>query len=210
MSTDAPAPAAPAAKYELDKSAKALHIQTLPEEVFLFRYAPTIAVPEALWAGGDGFCSVTKTKSELSVVAPAQRVVDAGMPKAAPEHSGGPWNVLRVRGPLEHRESPSPPRFPRARDRADPRHGRRHGRARARAQGGLRVHLHDLHLVSLAPAPAQQARGLAPPATLTPPGIPTTSSSRRTRSRRRRRRSRPTGGPSLERAPALEERLQSR
>lgn len=95
----------PTEPYKLDKAAKALHILTLPEEVFLFRYAPTVAVPAELWAG-DEFCSVTKTKSELSIVAPSKRVVDAGMPKAAPEHSGGPWNVLRVRGPLEHRESP--------------------------------------------------------------------------------------------------------
>lgn len=89
--------------FTLDKKDKVLNILTLPEEVFLFRYAPTTAIPAALWEG-DEFCSVTKTKTELSIVAPQKRVVDSGMPKASPEHCGGPWNVLRVRGPLEHRE----------------------------------------------------------------------------------------------------------
>lgn len=89
--------------YALDKKDKVLNILTVLEEVFLFRYAPTTPIPAKLWEG-DEFCSVTKTKNELSIVAPQKRVVDSGMPKASAEHCGGPWNVLRVRGPLEHRE----------------------------------------------------------------------------------------------------------
>lgn len=92
-----------AAPYQLDKKDKVLNILTLPEEVFVFRYAPTTPIPAGLWEG-DELCSVTKTKNELSIVAPQKRVVDSGMPKASAEHCGGPWNVLRVRGPLEHRE----------------------------------------------------------------------------------------------------------
>lgn len=94
----------PSEAYQLNKADKALNILTLPEEVFVHRYAPTVPVPSELWQGDD-FCSVTKTKNELSIVASNKRVADAGMPKAAPQHCGGPWNVLRVRGPLEHRES---------------------------------------------------------------------------------------------------------
>lgn len=128
--------------HALDKKDKVLNILTVPEEVFVFRYAPTTPIPAKLWEG-DEFCSVTKTKNELSIVAPQKRVVDSGMPKASAEHCGGPWNVLRVRGPLEHRESflgrPGWQRW----EVADPRHGRRHGRARAGAQGGVYFHLHD-------------------------------------------------------------------
>lgn len=138
------AAAAVAEPFVLDKSQKVLHLVTLPEDVFVFRYAASTKVPAELLNNNDGqFVSVTKSKLELSIVGPKDLVVNSGLPKSSEEHHGGPWRILKVRGPLEHREL-----YRHLWQKADERHGRRHVRARARAEGGTHFDLHDLHLVS--------------------------------------------------------------
>jgi hypothetical protein len=69
-----------------------LELALLPDEYAACRLAPDAPLPA--WAEGDGFCSVTRTADELSVICRQERV-----PEAVEAVRG--WRCLRVTGPLD-------------------------------------------------------------------------------------------------------------
>lgn len=56
------------------------------------RLAPDTAVPA--WADGPGFCSITRTPEELSIICPAMRV-----PAGVKQERG--WRLLQLVGPFD-------------------------------------------------------------------------------------------------------------
>ena len=69
-----------------------LTLQLHPGEYAVCRLAPEAAVPT--WADGRGFCSITRTSDELSIICPAARV------PAAVKHEDG-WRLLQLAGPFD-------------------------------------------------------------------------------------------------------------
>lgn len=92
--------------FVLDKTNPVLALTAAADNLFIHRYAPVTPVPASLFGSNESpsLVSVTRTPNELSIVAPKGWPADNGMPQPQPEHCGGPWTALRVRGPLEHGE----------------------------------------------------------------------------------------------------------
>lgn len=93
------------APFTLDTSLPVLHLLTLPHQLYVHRYPRNTPVPAALFDNDGGWVTVSKTPEEVSIVAEKGACEGAGMSAPAAEHCGGPWTAVRVRGPLEHRES---------------------------------------------------------------------------------------------------------
>jgi len=68
-----------------------LTITVQPEVYAICKLKPAERVPE--WAGGENFCSVTRTESELSIVC-----VEEQVPRGT--HAERNWRLLRVEGKL--------------------------------------------------------------------------------------------------------------
>ncbi|BEJ11829.1 hypothetical protein CspHIS471_0202890 [Cutaneotrichosporon sp. HIS471] len=88
--------------FALDKTDRALHLQTHNEPLYVFRFPRNTPVPGQLFDAVNTFVTVTRTPREVSIVAAKDAPEAAGMPKSAEEHCGGPWTAIRVSGPLEH------------------------------------------------------------------------------------------------------------
>jgi hypothetical protein len=75
--------------------ARSLELTLFRERFAICRLAPDSAAPS--WAVGDIFCSITRTKKELSVIVEESRV-----PAGVTSEPG--WRVLQVRGPFAFSE----------------------------------------------------------------------------------------------------------
>lgn len=69
-----------------------LALELLPEPLAVCRLAPDAPLPA--WADGPGFCSVTRTADELSIICAAARV-PAGVTASAG------WRALRLAGAFD-------------------------------------------------------------------------------------------------------------
>ncbi len=70
----------------------ALTLQLHPGEYAVCRLAPGDAIPA--WADGPGFCSITRTPEELSIICPVTRV-------PAGEKLERDWRLLQLVGPFD-------------------------------------------------------------------------------------------------------------
>jgi len=70
---------------------RSLRLTILPERLAIARLEPDSAVPE--WAASPGFCAVTRTPDELSIVCE-----EASVPRGVTDERG--WRALKIVGPL--------------------------------------------------------------------------------------------------------------
>jgi uncharacterized protein len=73
-----------------------LTIALLPEPLSICRLAPEAAVP--VWALAAPFCTVTRTRAELSVICASRRVPAAGLADGLVSHG---WRALMLVGPFD-------------------------------------------------------------------------------------------------------------
>jgi uncharacterized protein len=73
-----------------------LTIAVLPEPLSICRLAPEAAVPA--WALAAPFCTVTRTRAELSLICASDRVPAAGVADGLVSHG---WRALMLVGPFD-------------------------------------------------------------------------------------------------------------
>lgn len=76
-----------------------LTIALLPEPLSICRLAPEAAVPA--WALAAPFCTVTRTRAELSLICASGRVPAAGLADGLVSHG---WRALMLVGPFDFAE----------------------------------------------------------------------------------------------------------
>lgn len=76
-------------------SMKALDLFVLPQELCVTRLPPDAKLPG--WSDQGGFCSITRTRDELSIVCEPVQVPDGFLSEPG-------WRAIEVKGPMQFSE----------------------------------------------------------------------------------------------------------